>query len=119
MPEIHRFTVIVRWPSACVTRVRTLGTFTVAVDTIGPRITPLRQGTWRANPRNLRFRVKDGETGIRSYKVYIDGHFVLFGLKKGILVIQDPEKVKRGVPHRAEVTVTDECGNVTRKEYRF
>ena len=101
------------------TRVRTLGTFTVAVDTIGPRITPLGQGTWRANPRNLRFRVKDGETGIRSYKVYIDGHFVLFGLKKGILVIQDPEKVKRGVPHRAEVTVTDECGNVTRKEYRF
>ena len=56
---------------------------------------------------------------IARYKVYIDGHFVLFGLKKGILVIQDPEKVKRGVPHRAEVTVTDECGNVTRKEYRF
>ena len=34
------------------------------------------------------------ESGIGSYKVYIDGKFVLFGLKKGILVIQNPEKVK-------------------------
>ena len=40
-------------------------------------------------------------------------------LKKGILVIQDPEKVKKGVPHKLEVTVTDQCGNMTRKEYKF
>ena len=35
----------------------------------------------------------------RDYGKIIDGKFVLFGLKKGILVIQDPEKVKKGVPH--------------------
>lgn len=28
------------------------------------------------------FRIKDMESGIGSYKVYIDGKFVLFGLKK-------------------------------------
>lgn len=100
------------------TRVRSLGTFSVDVDTIAPQITPIGQGGWRTI-RNIRFRIKDMESGIGSYKVYIDGKFVLFGLKKGILVIQDPEKVKKGVPHKLEVTVTDQCGNMTRKEYKF
>ena len=100
------------------TRVRSLGTFSVDVDTIAPQITPIGQGGWRTS-RNIRFRIKDMESGIGSYKVYIDGKFVLFGLKKGILVIQDPEKVKKGVPHKLEVTVTDQCGNTTRKEYKF
>lgn len=100
------------------TRVRSLGTFSVDVDTIAPQITPIGQSGWRTS-RNIRFRIKDMESGIGSYKVYIDGKFVLFGLKKGILVIQDPEKVKKGVPHKLEVTVTDQCGNMTRKEYKF
>lgn len=100
------------------TRVRSLGTFSVDVDTIAPQITSIGQGGWRTS-RNIRFRIKDMESGIGSYKVYIDGKFVLFGLKKGILVIQDPEKVKKGVPHKLEVTVTDQCGNMTRKEYKF
>lgn len=100
------------------TRVRSLGTFSVDVDTIAPQITPIGQGGWRTS-RNIRFRIKDMESGIGSYKVYIDGKFVLFGLKKGILVIQDPEKVKKGIPHKLEVTVTDQCGNMARKEYKF
>ena len=100
------------------TRVRSLGTFSVDVDTIAPQITPIGQGGWRTS-RNIRFRIKDMESGIGSYKVYIDGKFVLFGLKKGILVIQDPEKVKKGVPHKLEVTVTDQCENMARKEYKF
>lgn len=100
------------------TRVRSLGTFSVDVDTIAPQITLIGQTGWRTS-RNIRFRIKDMESGIGSYKVYIDGKFVLFGLKKGILVIQDPEKVKKGVPHKLEVTVTDQCGNMARKEYKF
>ena len=88
------------------------------MDTVAPRITPVGQGGWRSN-RQIRFRISDTESGIGTYKVYIDGKFVLFGLKKGILVIQDPEKVKKGVPHKAEVTVTDQCGNTARKEYKF
>lgn len=99
-------------------RVRSLGRFAVAVDTVAPRVTPVGIQGWRTN-RNIRFKVGDAETGVASYKVYIDGHFVLFGLKKGVLVIQDPERVKRGVAHQAEVVVTDYCGNETRRTYRF
>lgn len=98
--------------------VRTLGTFSVQVDTVAPHVIPLGQNTWRTN-RHIRFRVSDTQTGIASYKVYVDGNFVLFGLKKGVLVIQDPERIKKGVPHRLEVIVSDACGNETRKEYKF
>ena len=100
------------------TKVRSLGTFAVALDTVAPCIVPLGRSGWRSS-RNIRFRVSDAESGIASYKVYIDGKFVLFGLKKGVLVIQDKEKVRRGVPHEAEVVVTDQCGNVARERYSF
>ena len=99
-------------------KVRSLGTFSVDVDTIAPSITPLSREKWRAT-RNIRFRVKDVASGIDTYKVYVDGKFVLFGLKKGILVIQDKEKIKRGVPHKLEVIVTDCCGNERRKQFKF
>lgn len=99
-------------------KVRSLGTFAVALDTVAPRVVPLGKNTWRAS-RNIRFRVSDAESGIASYKVRVDGKFVLFGLKKGVLVIQDREKVERGVPHELEVVVTDNCGNESRGKYEF
>lgn len=100
------------------TRVRSLGTFAVALDTVAPRIVPLGQEGWRAS-RNIRFRVSDAGSGIASYKVYVDGKFVLFALKKGVLVIQDKERVKRGEAHKVEAVVTDCCGNVGRWECSF
>ena len=90
----------------------------MAVDTIAPSVTPIGRNLWRTR-RDIRFRVSDGQTGIASYKVLIDGKFVLFALKKGVLIIQDPDKVKKGVPHTTEVIVADNCGNVTRKQYKF
>lgn len=99
-------------------KVRSLGRFAIAVDTIAPRVTPVAQNTWRTT-RNVRLKVGDAETGVASYKVYIDGKFVLFGLKKGMLVVIDKEKIKKGVPHKAEVIVTDYCGNETRKVFKF
>ena len=98
--------------------VRSLGTFSVEVDTIGPKIIAVDQPKWRST-HNIRFRVSDHESGVGEYKVYVDGKFVLFGLKKGILIIQDKEKIKRGVPHRLVVKVTDKCGNVTSKQFKF
>lgn len=88
-------------------KVRNFGKYSVAVDTVPPSVVPLDKAKWRSTS-NIRFKVSDKVTGISTYKVYIDGKFVLFGLKKGILVIQDKEKVKRGVPHKLEVVVTDQ-----------
>lgn len=98
--------------------VRSFGKYSVGVDTIPPVVEPVDRQKWRSTS-DIRFKVRDNESGVNIYKVYIDGKFVLFGLKKGILVIQDKGKVKKGVPHKLEVLVKDNCGNETRRQLKF
>ncbi len=101
------------------TTIRQLGEYTVAVDTVAPRITPLGQKQWRTG--NIRFKITDAETGIKDYKVKIDGKFALFGFssKNATLRMKHPERLKKGGAHTLEVVVTDHCGNEAREEYRF
>lgn len=101
------------------TTIRELGTYRVAVDTVAPRVTPLNRPQWKKG--NIQFRIKDAETGIRDYHVRIDGEFALFGFnsKDARLWMKHPERLKKGVPHRLELRVTDYCGNVTTQEFRF
>ena len=99
--------------------IRELGTYSVAIDTVAPKIVPLNQSQWRTG--NIRFKIRDAETGLKDYKVYIDGEFVLFKFasKNATLSNMHPSRVKRGMKHRMEVVVTDYCGNVTKEEYQF
>ena len=99
--------------------IRELGTYSVAVDTVSPKILPLGQSQWKKG--DIQFRIRDAETGIKDYKVYIDGKFVLFKFssKNARLTCMHPGKIKKGVRHRMEVVVTDHCGNVAREEYQF
>lgn len=100
------------------TKVRNFGRYSVGIDTIAPVVEPIDRQKWRSTA-NIRFKASDTQSDISSYKVYIDGKFVLFGLKKGILVIQDKDKVKKGVAHTLEVKVKDNCGNETCKRMKF
>lgn len=99
--------------------IRELGTYSVAVDTIAPRIVPLNKPQWRTG--NIQFRIRDAETGIKDYKVYIDGKFALFKFssKNAKLSSLHPGRIKKGVQHRMEVVITDYCGNIAREEYVF
>ena len=99
--------------------IRELGTYTVGIDTIAPRVIPLNKAQW--NKGNIQFRISDAETGIKNYKVYIDGKFALFAFssKNARLKMKQPEQMKKGVPHELEVIVTDNCGNEFREQYKF
>lgn len=99
--------------------IRELGTYSVAIDTVAPRIVPMNKPQWKTG--NIRFKIRDAETGIKDYKVYIDGKFVLFKFasKNATLSCMHPDRIKRGMKHRMEVVVTDYCGNVFREEYQF
>jgi hypothetical protein len=101
------------------TTIRELGTYSVALDTVAPRIVPLNKPQWKTG--NIQFKIRDAETGIKDYKVYIDGEFVLFKFssKNAKLTCVHPKRIKRGVPHRMEVIITDYCGNVAKEEYQF
>ena len=101
------------------TSIRELGTYTVAIDTVPPRVTPLNKPQWKTG--NIRFKVGDAETGVKDFKVMIDGEFALFGfsLKDARLWMKHPERLKKGVPHKLELVITDYCGNERREEYAF
>lgn len=101
------------------TSIRELGTYTVDIDTVPPRVTPLNRGRWKTG--DIQFKVGDAETGVKDFKVLIDGKFALFGFssKNARLWMKHPERLKKGVPHKLELVVTDYCGNETRKEYAF
>lgn len=101
------------------TNISELGTYTIAIDTIGPKVTPRNRGKWSAGA--ISFHVSDKGTGVKNYRVTIDGKFALFGYnaKNAILSNKRPDKIKRGMKHEMVVSVTDHCGNETVQTYTF
>lgn len=96
------------------TGIRELGTYTVALDTIPPEVTPVGQQNW-GRAGKIIYRIKDKETGIRSYRGTIDGKYALFGIpnstRREMVCELDPKRIKKGGSHTVEITVTDHCGN--------
>lgn len=103
-------------------RIRDLGTYTVAVDTVPPVITPVNQAQWGRTEKII-FKAKDKETGINTYRGTINGKYALFGKPNSIsgnLVCElDPKHVEKGGKHVVEMTVTDGCGNCTTEQFEF
>lgn len=96
------------------TNIRELGTYTVALDTVPPEISPMGKSVWARNGKIV-YRLKDRGTGIRSYRGTIDGKYALFGrpnITKSYWECKlDPAYVKKGGKHEVEMIVTDNCGN--------
>ncbi len=89
-----------------------LGSYAIAVDTIAPTITPLNLKQWSNGTISL--RIKDKESGIKSYRGEIDGKFVLveWDAKTGRLSYRlEPNRVTRGGKHTLHLSVVDACGN--------
>jgi hypothetical protein len=89
-----------------------LGTYTVCVDTIAPKITPIGSSAWKQQGKVV-VRIADGETGIRDYRGTIDGRWVLFQYSsKNARLTCDlkAEGIGHG-KHEIEIVVTDMRGN--------
>lgn len=101
------------------TNIRELGTYSVALDTVAPVIVPLNKPQWKSG--QIRFKIRDAKTGIKDYKVYIDGEFVLFKFssKNAQLSCMHPKRIRKGIKHTMEVIITDHCNNEAREEYQF
>lgn len=102
--------------------VRALGTYYVSADSVGPRIRAINiyDGKNMRRSSNIRFRIRDAETGIRSYDGYVDGKWVLFSFdaKTGMLIYAFDDHVGSG-KHELQLRVTDGVGNTSVYEASF
>lgn len=99
------------------TKIHSFGRYTVLVDTIAPELIPLNLGGSRdmSAKTSIRFRVRDEESGIKSYEGYIDNHWVLieYDLKHNLVYYRfDPKRLERGIKHELELYIIDNKDNI-------
>ncbi len=88
------------------------GLYAVAIDTIAPTIIPVHPERWQNGTISL--KIKDEESGIKSYRGEIDGLFVLFewDAKSNRLTYRlESNRIKQGIKHVLRVSVVDACKN--------
>ncbi len=92
------------------------GMFFVGIDTVAPGIyaNGLASGADLTGKRELRIRILDDLSGIKSYEAQIDAKWALFeyDLKNNVLVYRfDPERITKGTIHSLSLKVTDNRDN--------
>ncbi len=96
-------------------KIRNFGRFTVATDTKAPNIsTAMRDGAI-VKGKELKFRIYDNLSGIRSYEVLIDDNWVVTSMDAKSATLSVPlqdAKISRG-KHTVKVNVVDGCGNAS------
>lgn len=97
-----------------VTETRTLGEYTIMVDSIAPKVTAsnFKDGQSIKELKSLRFKISDDMTGIDSYNIYLNGEWVLgkYDAKYDLLYYEFDEHLPAGNIN-VKVVVKDGVGN--------
>ena len=99
-------------------RIRELGSFTVAVDTLPPVITPQNRTQWTVN-KLISFKITDNLSGIDFYRGTLDGVFALFeydAKTNSLFCKYDANRMKKG-KQTLTLIVRDGAKNETRVSY--
>ena len=102
--------------------VLSLGKFTVGVDLQAPQITATLANNAVVKGSSIVFRLRDNLSGIKNYRVEIDGHWVLAehdAKTRRIIIPLQHARIKRGGKHKLVFKAEDNCGNVSRLERVF
>ena len=105
-------------------RLKSTGEIAVLQDTLPPIITDQKNisNRWISLEKDIRFTVKDLETGVDRYEGYLNGKWILFEheQKKNELTFRfkDPIKLSQ-VKHKLQLIVWDKAGNNTTFETTF
>ncbi len=97
------------------TRTRSLGTYTLAQDTIPPKIRPknFKEKQWLNNYRYLSLIVSDDLSGINTYSATLNGVWILmeYEPKTKTLTYNFDDKILNQTQCELKVIVTDNVGN--------
>lgn len=105
------------------TYTKNLGGFTLAKDTIAPKIAIVKpiEGKWITTQKTLELRISDEMSGIKTYNGYLNGKWVLFEYEhkaKKITHVFDDAFLNEG-QNDLKVIVSDNLGNSTIFETQF
>ncbi len=99
------------------TRTRQLGTYTLAKDTIAPKVRTknFKPKQWLTNYRYLSLLISDDLSGIDSYSATINGEWILmeYEPKTNTLTYNFDDKILDKTECELEVVVKDNVGNTT------
>ena len=104
-------------------RTKTLGKFTIAKDTIAPKVSISKkiEGQWISDKKSLQLTLSDDFSGIKSYNAYLNDRWVLFEYEpKTHKITHDfiDEYVNEG-ENKLKIVVSDNVGNSTIFETQF
>ena len=104
------------------TKIRSFGTFALAIDEKAPTVEPLnfKNNTKIIKCKRLKIKIKDEESGINKYDIYLNGKWVVgaYDAKNNLLFYDVDEYLKLG-NNKMEIVVTDGVGNETRRIYNL
>ncbi|MFT4612603.1 MAG: hypothetical protein ACJA1H_002448 [Glaciecola sp.] len=104
-------------------RTKSLGTFTLARDTVNPTIKPVnfQDGKWLSKLSELKVRIDDDLSGISNYRATINGKWILmeYDYKKDTLTYDFNDNVNTETENNLKIIVTDNIGNSTTFESTF
>ena len=97
------------------TKVKDMGNFTLARDSIAPKISPsnFRPNQWLSKLKYIKVNISDDFSGIKSYRGTINGKWVLFEYepKRKLLTYDFSDIVFEQAKHELELEVEDNVGN--------
>jgi hypothetical protein len=97
------------------TTTKSLGKYTLLIDKQKPKIynPNFKKGDWVTNLNYLTIKISDAQSGIKSYKAFIDDEWILmeYDLKKRKLSYDFRDKKLVGSKHIFKLVVLDNVGN--------
>ncbi len=108
-----------KWSGDYITgEVYNFGDYFIGIDTVPPEISArgLTQGIDLSNKEELKIRITDDLSGIKSYEPEIDGKWALFEYdQKNDLIIYrfDDKRISRGTRHTLTLKVSDNVDNIS------
>ncbi|MGB6153185.1 MAG: M23 family metallopeptidase [Pricia sp.] len=104
-------------------RTRNLGTYTLAKDTVAPKIAPrnFKEKQWLNNYSYLSVRISDDLSGIDTYAATLNGEWILmeYEPKTNTLTYNFDDLILDKKECNLQLTVTDNVGNSTTFESTF
>lgn len=105
------------------TRTRSLGKYTLAKDTIAPKIKPrnFKENQWLNNYRYLSLQISDDLSGIKTYNATLNGKWILmeYEPKTKTITYNFDDNIVDQTQCNLKVVVTDNVGNTTTFEQTF